>query len=85
MPSRKVLRSKGIPPVPSPPFSSLLFPPLPSPSLPSPLLSQKFTILPEDLSPFINTLTPTLKMERKVVAQKYAAAIETMYEEATKL
>jgi long-chain acyl-CoA synthetase len=40
---------------------------------------KKFTILPEDLSQEQGTLTPTLKVKRNVVNEKFEAEIETLY------
>ncbi|MGV0791048.1 long-chain fatty acid--CoA ligase [Mycolicibacterium sp. XJ1819] len=41
---------------------------------------RKFTILPVDFTEDTGELTPTLKVKRKVVAQKFAADIEALYE-----
>ena len=43
---------------------------------------KKIAILPQDLSIEGGELTPTMKVKRKVVNQKYAATIEAFYEEA---
>jgi long-chain acyl-CoA synthetase len=40
---------------------------------------KKFTILPSDWLPGADELTPTMKLKRKPIAEKYAAAIEAMY------
>jgi len=40
---------------------------------------KKFTVLPGDFSLDGGELTPTLKVKRKVVAQKYQDAIEALY------
>jgi long-chain acyl-CoA synthetase len=40
---------------------------------------KKFTILPEDLSQEQGTLTPTLKVKRNVVNEKFQAEIEKLY------
>ena len=40
---------------------------------------QKFTILPHDFSSDTDEFTPTYKLKRSVVAQKYANAIKAMY------
>jgi long-chain acyl-CoA synthetase len=40
---------------------------------------KKFTILPEDWLPGGDELTPTMKLKRKPVAEKYASEIEAMY------
>jgi long-subunit acyl-CoA synthetase (AMP-forming) len=41
---------------------------------------KKFTILGEDWAPGGDELTPTMKLKRRPIAAKYAAAIEAMYE-----
>ena len=38
-----------------------------------------FRILPGDFSPESGELTPSLKVKRKVVAQRYGPVIEEMY------
>ena len=40
---------------------------------------KKFKILPEDLSQATGELTPTLKVKRNVVAQKFADEVENLY------
>jgi long-chain acyl-CoA synthetase len=40
---------------------------------------KKFTILPQDWLPGGDELTPTMKLKRKPVAEKYASQIEAMY------
>eukprot|EP01006_Ploeotia_vitrea_P029918 TRINITY_DN62381_c0_g1_i1.p1 TRINITY_DN62381_c0_g1~~TRINITY_DN62381_c0_g1_i1.p1 ORF type:complete len:506 (+),score=10.07 TRINITY_DN62381_c0_g1_i1:497-2014(+) len=41
---------------------------------------QKYKLLPVDFSEKAGDLTPTLKLKRSVVAEKYSALIESMYE-----
>jgi long-chain acyl-CoA synthetase len=41
---------------------------------------KKFTILPEDLSQETGELTPTLKVKRNVVYDKYAKEYERLYD-----
>lgn len=43
---------------------------------------QRFTILPGEFSVDGGELTPTLKLKRKIINQKYEAAINSMYETA---
>ena len=40
---------------------------------------KKFTIIPGDWVPGGDELTPTMKLKRKPIAEKYAAEIEAMY------
>jgi long-chain acyl-CoA synthetase len=40
---------------------------------------KKFTILPGDWAPGGDELTPTMKLKRRPIAEKYADAIEAMY------
>jgi long-subunit acyl-CoA synthetase (AMP-forming) len=40
---------------------------------------KKFTIVPGDWAPGGDELTPTMKLKRKPIAEKYAAEIEAMY------
>jgi long-chain acyl-CoA synthetase len=42
---------------------------------------KKFVLLPNELSIEKNELTPTLKLKRKVIMEKYADAIERIYAE----
>ncbi len=43
---------------------------------------KKFIILPEELSIEGGELTPTMKLKRRIVNEKYAAEIESMYQDA---
>ena len=43
---------------------------------------KRFTILPADWTPETEELTPTLKLKRRVINQKYGDAIEEMYSRA---
>ena len=40
---------------------------------------KRFTIVPGDWAPGGDELTPTMKLKRKPIAEKYAGAIERMY------
>jgi long-subunit acyl-CoA synthetase (AMP-forming) len=40
---------------------------------------RKFQIVPGDWAPGGDELTPTLKLKRKPIGEKYATAIEAMY------
>jgi long-subunit acyl-CoA synthetase (AMP-forming) len=40
---------------------------------------KKFTILPGDWMPGGDELTPTIKLKRRPIAEKYAEVIEAMY------
>ena len=40
---------------------------------------KKIEILPDDLSQEGGELTPTLKVKRNVVAEKYAAEVDSLY------
>lgn len=50
--------------------------------LPSTERIQRFEIIPDDLSIESGLLTPTLKVKRRVVAERYAPLIERLYREA---
>jgi long-chain acyl-CoA synthetase len=41
---------------------------------------KKFTVLGEDWLPGGDELTPTMKLKRKPIAEKYASQIEAMYQ-----
>ena len=40
---------------------------------------KKFKVLPTDWAPGGDELTPTMKLKRKPIAEKYAAEIEALY------
>jgi long-subunit acyl-CoA synthetase (AMP-forming) len=40
---------------------------------------KRFTILPCDWAPAGDELTPTMKLKRKPISEKYAAEIESLY------
>ena len=41
---------------------------------------KKFKILPEEWQPGGDELTPTMKLKRKPIAEKYETEIEALYE-----
>jgi long-chain acyl-CoA synthetase len=41
---------------------------------------KKFKILPHDLTQETGELTPTLKVKRRVVVQKYGTLLDALYE-----
>ena len=41
---------------------------------------KKFTVLGQDWLPGADELTPTMKLKRKPIAEKYASQIEAMYQ-----
>jgi long-subunit acyl-CoA synthetase (AMP-forming) len=45
---------------------------------------KRFTVLPADWLPGGDELTPTMKLKRKPIAQKYAGEIEAMYAGASR-
>ena len=44
---------------------------------------RKFRILPVDFTEDTGELTPTLKVKRKIVAEKFASDIDALYAKAT--
>ena len=40
---------------------------------------KKFTVLPTDWAPGGDELTPTMKLKRRPIAEKYEGEIETLY------
>ena len=48
---------------------------------PHEMLINRFAILPRDLTIESGELTPTLKVKRKVVTQKYRAVLDAFYAE----
>ena len=50
--------------------------------LPSVVLIKKFTLLSNEWTDSSGELTPSLKLKRHVVAERYENEIEAMYEEA---
>jgi long-chain acyl-CoA synthetase len=42
---------------------------------------KSFTVLPVDWEPGGDELTPTMKLKRKPIAEKYAAEIEALYKQ----
>ena len=42
---------------------------------------KKWAILPDELDVLTGELTPTYKVKRKLISKKYAAKIETLYQE----
>jgi long-subunit acyl-CoA synthetase (AMP-forming) len=41
---------------------------------------KRFVILPTDWEPGSDELTPTMKLKRKPIAEKYASEIESLYD-----
>lgn len=41
---------------------------------------KKFTLLPQAFTTAMNEITPTLKLRRKVILERYKAQIEKMYQ-----
>ncbi|MGC6246005.1 hypothetical protein ACMXZD_07655, partial [Pasteurella multocida] len=44
---------------------------------------KKFTLLPQAFTTKMEEITPTLKLRRKVILERYKAQIEAMYKEYT--
>ncbi|MNT85084.1 Long-chain-fatty-acid--CoA ligase FadD15 [compost metagenome] len=44
---------------------------------------KKFTLLPAAFSMELGELTPTLKLRRKVIMQRYQSEIDSMYQDKT--